>query len=272
MSALLFYEQIKPLDRVKHQNFYFDKNHDFNFAAKSNLIPILASEIPLLANQLPMVFIPAGKDEFALMAVTSLQKEMNLFISNGTWQGRYVPAFIRRYPFITVGKPTEPDQFVIAIDEQAQCLYADPKKTQLSKLAPLFEGEKLGSELQERIPFLQKFHQDNLNSFHFYRKLHELHLLTKSDLSITGADQKKYLLNGVYLIDEKKLKELSNEVVTTLFKYDHLSKIYLITASLQNFPTLSERLSSQSLVKKKIPVAKKTLASQKIPAKKSAKK
>ncbi len=271
MSALLFYQQIRPLDRVKHQSLYFDKSHNLDFAAKSNLIPILASEIPLLANQLPMVFIPAGKDEFALMVLTSVQKEMNSLIVNGAWQGRYIPAFIRRYPFITVGKPSEPDQFVIAIDEQASCLYADPKKTQRTQLTPLFEGEKLGSDLQERIPFLQKFHQDNLSSFQFYRKLHELNLLTKSDLSITGSDQKKYLLNGVYLIDEKKLRELSHDAITALFQDDLLSKIYLIIASLQNFPKLSEAAPHALPTAKRV-TTKKVTSVPKVPVKKSAKK
>ena len=218
------------------------KSYSHEFAGSSTFIPILITEIFEVSHELPLVFIPIAKEEYILVAITGLKKGLNSMIKNGVWQGKYVPAFIRRYPFITIGKPDDPKQFMLAIDAQADCLSSKVTKAAVEKYTPLFEAEQPGQKLREILPFLQSYHTDNLASVDFFRKLKDLGLLSKSDLSVQGDDQKKYQINNVFLIDEKKLNSLDSDVIYSLFKDNALAKIYFIQSSLRNFPALSKKL------------------------------
>ena len=219
--------------------------NNFEFAKSTNIIPLLVSELDEAIGEFPVVFIPSGKGEFILAAIADLRKDSNIFVKNGIWQGRYIPAFIRRYPFITVGKAEDAGQFMIAIDEAATCLKTDVKKLSDNQTAHLlFDGEKPGKMLNSLIPFLQQFHVDNLNTIAFCKKIAALGLITASSIKTKGKDGSEYQLQGVGLIDDAKLKKLSQEQIFDLFTTGALHQIYRLQYSLRNCGVLAERLAS----------------------------
>jgi hypothetical protein len=245
MNQLLFYQNIVGLDRVKHAQLNLVTPNNFDFAKSTNIIPILVSELDEVIGEFPVVFIPSGKGEFILAAIADLRKDNNLFVKNGVWQGRYIPAFIRRYPFITVGKSEDVGQFMIAIDESASCFKADVKKLATNQEAHLlFDGEKPGKMLNSLIPFLQQFHVDNLSTIAFCKKIAGLDLITASSIKTKGKDGSEYQLQGVGLIDEAKLKKLDQETIYDLFKTGALPQIYRQQFSLRNCGVLAEKLAS----------------------------
>lgn len=291
MNQLLFYQNIVALDRKKHQHLQLTTPISLDFAAGANFIPILLSELSEVAQELPVLFVPIGESEFALAAITGVQKESNLLIREGSWLGRYVPAFLRRYPFITLGNPGDTSQFTIAIDDQAQCLKGVSLKGLPAQKHPLFEKDKPGKKLEELIPFLQKFHLDNQQTYAFCKRLQDLNLLVKSDLGVQDKQGKKYQVNGGWLIDEAALKALDPKLIQEFFVSDWLQKIYQIQFSIKNFPLMIDRfaisdptpLTSQSKTLPKAVAApstskvgappvvqkKEKLASKAVPAKKA---
>jgi hypothetical protein len=244
MNQLLFYQNIVGLDRVKHAQLHLVTPNTFEFAQSTNVIPLLASELDEAISEFPVVFIPSGKGEFILAAIADLRKDNNLFVKNGVWQGRYIPAFVRRYPFITIGKSEDVGQFMIGIDEAASCFKTDVKKLAVNQEAHLlFDGEKPGKMLNSLIPFLQQFHVDNMSTIAFCKKVAELGLITASTIKTKGKDGSEYQLQGVGLIDEAKLKKLDQEIVYDLFKTGALHQIYRQQFSLRNCGVLAEKLA-----------------------------
>lgn len=256
MNQLLFYQNIVALDRKKHQDLCLTTPISLNFAEHTNFIPILLSELSEVSQELPVLFVPIGENEFALAAITGVQKESNLLIRKGAWLGRYVPAFLRRYPFITLGNPGDTSQFTIAIDERAKCLEGLSLEGLPSQKHPLFEKEKPSKKLQELIPFLQKFHLDNQQTYTFCKRLQDLNLLVKSDLGVQDKLGKKYQVNGGWLIDEAALKALDPKLVQEFFVGDWLQKIYQIQFSIKNFPLMIDRFADNAIQPSKPQVQK----------------
>lgn len=277
MNQLLFYQNIVALDRQKHHDWKLTTPINLDFAAQTNFIPIVLSEVSEVAQELPILFIPIGDQEFALSAITGVQKNTNLLIERGAWRGRYVPAFLRRYPFITVGKPEDKSQFTIAIDEQAQCLHGKGIAGLPNQHQKLFDGDKPSQKLQELIPFLQRYHTDNQQTYAFCKRLHELNLLTQSDLAVQDRFGNKYQVNGGYLIDEKALHNLTEKLVHEFFSATWLQKIYQIQFSLKNFPWMLERFGKPLATSPKAPTKQSAAqpnsnsAKSKLPAAKPAK-
>src|ERR1700761_1533796 len=96
----MFYKEPRPLDRAKDGKLRLSRPTHFRFAEGTNAIPLLVDEFPMAAAYYPIVFadgplpIPA--------AVVGLKNDQNLYIdANGRWiAGSYLPAYVRRYPFI----------------------------------------------------------------------------------------------------------------------------------------------------------------------------
>jgi hypothetical protein len=269
-NQLLFYQDIVALDRKKHQGLTLSTPIGLDFAASTNFIPVLLTELSEVAQELPVLFIPLANNEFALAAITGVQNGSNLLIQGGAWRGRYVPAFLRRYPFITLNNPEGQGQFTIAIDAAAPCLNSEASKSSGTEQHLIFEGDNLGKKLQELIPFLQKFHVDNQSTYAFCKRLHELNLLTESELAVMDKAGKKYQIQGAWFINEAALKALDQTVIQEFFANDWLQKIYQIHFSIKNFPIMLDRFatvgdSTKSAIAKK-PVATPALAPKTAPA------
>jgi len=244
-QQLLCYQNIVPLDRAKHQNLDITLPLDLGFADKTIFIPILLTELNEVIQEMPIFFIEAGPDSYALVAVSGLRKDENLFVEGVKWSGRYIPAFLRRYPFITISNPGDSKQFTIAIDEDAQCFQSSTSKGSDKTVFPLFEGEGAGSKLKELLPFFRQFHQENQETFTFAKHLKEHDLLMKTDLSVQSRDGAKYQVNGVWIIDESKLKLLDSDAIYSMFTEGLLAKIYQIIFSMKNLSFLAERVRNR---------------------------
>jgi hypothetical protein len=95
----LFYNRVVPLDTRAHGDLKLDRTEPYGFASGTNAVPISMVEFNQVAAHYPIVF--AGPEALPL-AVVGLRDGQNLFVDErGRWQaGRYVPAYVRTYPFI----------------------------------------------------------------------------------------------------------------------------------------------------------------------------
>ena len=93
------FKNLETLDAENHKNLRFAPANDFSFAAELSSAPLSASEVMEAARAFPIVFTTDGP--LLPMALMSVEEGKNVFINeNGEWQASYVPAHIRRYPFI----------------------------------------------------------------------------------------------------------------------------------------------------------------------------
>src|SRR5690348_1672136 len=97
----LFYERIVPLDSAAHRTLKVGPAaNPYAFAREANLIPALIEEFSAAAPFMPIAFLP-GAEKPAAVFVTGLKPGQNLFVkTDGQWAAGYLPAYLRRCPFI----------------------------------------------------------------------------------------------------------------------------------------------------------------------------
>jgi hypothetical protein len=200
----LFFRQVVPLSRVKHARFgLWDGNYDF--AATSHLIPLAASEVMHAAADYPIVFTAANPPR--PLAVVGALIGVNLQVDGmGGWRpGRYIPAAVRRYPFITIVNRDDPKILILGIDEAAK---------QLSASAPtkLFQHGEMTTFCRERLELCSRIGAAFEQTDAFAAALAELDLLMPLRNTAPDRIAGRSSMNGLRTTDPAHLASLSDEV------------------------------------------------------------
>ena len=236
MPELLFYRQIVALDKDKHRDLRVGEIRKYEFARQTNSIPLAVVEFFEAAREYPIVFAQANANELVPVALLGLRDKENLFIDrHGRWDARYLPAFVRRYPFVP--SETNTDQLLVCIDEFHAAVGAkDGQRLFASDGSPT-------PFLEKAITFLRDYHGEALRSREFVNRMRELDLFTevaaRAELRTGGAFQ----LGGLSVISESRYRELDKEVVDELFRKGWLALIDAHLLSLGNLGRLIDRLS-----------------------------
>ncbi len=214
----MFYASPRPLDRSLDAKKFVSRPTHFNFAANTNAIPLLIDEFPMAAAYYPIVFA-AGPMPIPA-AVVGLRNDNNAFLDKeGRWQaGAYLPAYVRRYPFILMDDP-EQKQFVLCIDEQSDML-ADKGEY------PLFEGDQPSAFTKSAMEFCAALRQQGDATDEFVKALKEYDLLMPNDAQIDVRDGTKLQLSGFLVIDPKKFDALPDNVYLQWRRKGWLGLVY----------------------------------------------
>lgn len=232
-SIAFFYQEPVIFDRENHKNLKI-KTGDASFAAKSPLVPLLISEFTSAAQEYPILFSKDAGGQWMALVVTALQDGHNTFVNaEGIWTSYYVPASIRRYPFILVNRGD--GQMSLAVDMKAPH-FGDEGQT-------LLDGNGEPTEfMQNLLPMLADFQNQVVSTTAFLSKLDEEGLLTQQNIEIKLADKGIAQVTGLWLVDEARLRELPDEKVTAWFRQGELAMIYAHLLSLRNLPILLGRV------------------------------
>ncbi len=107
-------------------------DRDHRFASRVVAVPLGIGEFPRAAGQYPIVFVDAGAP--MPLAVLGLHGRNLMVGPDGRWrEGHYVPAYIRRYPFILVETEAAGDRLP-AIDEACGWLLPDGARADATRL------------------------------------------------------------------------------------------------------------------------------------------
>ena len=237
MAELLFYNRPARLSRITHAKLRYTPLTNFEFARKVTSVPLMAAEFPLACRQYPIVFAQNPDGTLSAHAVLSLTEGLNSFLDDkGQWTATYVPAFIRRYPFVLAEIPGKPDDFDVAFDEASSCFH--PKKGE-----PLFDDHGAPSSLlQAQIDFLKNFHAEHQRTKRFLETLKAGDLLVPFNVDIVrGGDKAKFAVRNMLVVGEAKLGTLSSEKAGEYLKSGVLALIYAHLISLQSFLAVANR-------------------------------
>jgi hypothetical protein len=235
MSGTSFYDNVVPLNRDRHRNLRLRDDRRMSFAAGTHFVPLTAVELYDTARDYPIVF--AGGEDASPVAILGVRSGENLFVdANGRWaEGTYVPAFLRRYPFVLAGDG-QTSEYTVCLDES----YAGLSETEGTRL---FDEQGKESELvSEVVGLLKNFLTEAERTRRFVERLIELGLLTVQSMQIQDRNGRKYALQDFRTVDEKKLRELGNDVLGELHRSGYLGCIYAHLVSLGNVSRLALRL------------------------------
>jgi len=226
-TQLLFYKQATPVSREHHSTTSIDTNQDYSFASQVNSVPLTATEFPHAARDYVIVF--AGKD-------TGAEHNRNVFVSeDGHWEGRYIPAFVRRYPFV-FSSSADGSTFTLCIDQEFQGLNQDNRGEKLFDE----QGEKT-TYLERMLNFLRDYQVQYQRTLAFCEKLKELDLLEPMQAQISLPSGSQLSLTGFQVINRDRLKALDGDKLAELARNDALELAYLHLYSLNNFSVMVER-------------------------------
>ncbi len=113
----LFYNQLTALDKAVHEGFRFEPVKRPASLAQQNVVPLVAEEFASAGAIFPILF--SNGDRPVPMAVMGLNVGENCFVDAGTGTfsaQHYVPAYIRRYPWILARKPDGDGQLALCFD------------------------------------------------------------------------------------------------------------------------------------------------------------
>jgi hypothetical protein len=196
----------------------------------------MAAEFARAALEYAIVFGGPG-DVVMPAAVLGLRPDENLYVAKeGGWQAKYIPAFVRRYPFV-FSSPDEGRTFTLCIDE----VYPGINKS--GRGERLFGDEgKPTLYLNNVLKFLQQYQLEFQRTQGFCRKLRDLNLLEPMQARMNLGSGERMALQGFSVVDRARLKTLPANVLAELVLSDELESIYTHLVSMRNFATVRDRL------------------------------
>jgi hypothetical protein len=234
-TQLLIYETAVPVSSARHGRCSVEvKNCEFS--RNVNSVPVVAAEFPLAAAEYAIVFAGTA-DELMPAVILGVREKENLYLSDqGDWLAKYVPAFVRRYPFV-FSLDTTPATFTLCIDE------AFPGLNYLGRGRGLFTPEgKPTPYVESVLSFQREYVAQTERTKVFCKKLVDLNLLEPMQAQFTLGSGEKATLRGFMAVDRNKLKGLGGEALAELVKTDELELLYLHLHSMRNFVALKNRL------------------------------
>lgn len=240
MAALDFYKKPVLLDRNAHRNLRLvPPPSRFGFAKESVAVPVTPLEFPAVCHDYAIVFAVDAERPGMPMVLTGLRDDENLFVNdNGVWVSDYVPAFVRRYPFILNVNDTE-QTFLVLIDEE----FPGFSQTEGERLFE--EDGKEGPFLNHTLTFLREFHDSTRMSDEFMLRLKKLDLLIPHTIEIRDGDNVNGTLSGFSIVDEKRLLALDDKSMLELARSGDLGRIYAHLLSLGNVQKLIHRFEAR---------------------------
>jgi len=233
-TQLLFYASAVPVSPARHADCSVEVK-DYAFCRNVNSVPLMAVEFPMAAPEYPIVFATGG-DAATPVVILGVRGQENLYVSReGTWEAKYVPAFVRRYPFV-FSPQDDGKKFVLCVDEAFAGFNREGRGQRL------FTDEKKPSPYVDNVlKFLQEYRTQFMRTQSFCKKLKELDLLEpmRAQISVGGN---QLSLSGFSAVDRKKLKALSGDQLAQLAKTDELELLYLHLQSMRNFTGVKDRL------------------------------
>jgi hypothetical protein len=233
---VLFYIAPEPLNREQHAKLALvHKERPYSFAVAGTAVPLAVTEFAPAALNYPVIF--AGDDRVPL-AVMGLNNGENLFVkADGAFEiGAYIPAYIRRYPFVLANDETQ-DRLIVCIDRGSDLL-AEGGQT------PLFDAQGEPTEYtQNCIKFCDDFEIERRRTDSFVQLLKDNDLFELKKAVFTPQDAngqagEPQIVAEYFGVSEEKLNALSAEKTKELQASGALAQIYAHLVSLSGWDRL----------------------------------
>lgn len=184
--------------------------------ATTQLIPLNITEFKLACTYMPIIFSPIGKP--MPIALTSFTTGNNSFVTEGQWQtNSYIPAAIRRYPFVLGDANTE----------GKRPLYIDSTAIKNDHENPLFDTDgNSGKIIKQALQFCKDYDDHLTITENTVDLIDSLDLFKETQLVIKNKDGTESKTRIFKIIDTVKYQNLSDNDIVTLQKHHALWVIH----------------------------------------------
>lgn len=238
MSDQVYYEKPVLLDRARHKRLRVRTSTSFAFARRANSVYLAGVEFNEAMKEYAIVFTRAGTGRIVPVAMLGLRTRENLFVDDeGRWTAHYVPAFVRRYPFVLAQLAGE--QLGVCIDEAYPGFNTEEGQA-------LFDEQGANTPfLANAVQFLENFQREFARTEAFCQRLEQFGLFKEMNAQAHLKDGRSFTVSNLMVVDEPKLMTLPDAVALSLFRSGEMHLVSMHLASLSNMQRLTERIAQR---------------------------
>lgn len=207
--------------------------HPYHFASQQMLVPVMASEMAQISREYAVVFsdVPATLP----LALLGARRGENAYVRpSGHWAARYVPAHIRRYPFVLAAHaPTEGSNG--SAERRMVMVDADAPQLVFEGGLALFESDGAPSALLKRVQeMLVMLERDSDRTLALMDQIEAAGLLVERVVELPQRQGQTLGLRGLRVIDAERLGALDPAALDALQQSGALHLVYAQLLSMSN--------------------------------------
>ena len=245
----LFYNSIEPLNVTQHGKMKVRTVLRMSQIGKTHAIPLTVDEFTLVQRHYPIVF--SVGDNPIPIALMGLNEGVNVFLDQ---DGRplentiYIPAYVRRYPFLLARLRPDSDELSLCFDPSADAV------GDFDEGEALFDGDQPTDATKAILQFCEQFEAAGQRTGAFMDELVKSELLMDGEVAIQpeGAEQ-PFIYRGFRMVDEEKLRNLRGDELRKMNQNGILPLIYAHLFSLTEMRQVFGRQMQQGKAPAQVP-------------------
>ncbi len=234
------YKTVEPLNRTKHRNYGVkDIAAPYSFLKEWHFVPALAGEFSVACGSYPIIFLG---DKRMPVLVMGLRQGTNVFVTeDGHFDSdHYIPAYVRRYPFVSASNPQEQPS-TVCVDVDA------PFLVKSNPDMPFFDEAGEPTEyINKAVEFVSAFETDAMVTEGFVERLIALDLFEQKSVRVADPNNPENTVTVAeyWGVSEEKYTNLPAEKVAEMHKNGDLFAISAHLMSLQRWERIMRRVSN----------------------------
>lgn len=240
-SLPLFYNGIEPLNLDQHGKMKVRRLNSVPQFGSTHAVPLTVDEFTLVQRHFPIVFSVGGAP--VPIALMGLNEGVNVFLDeNGRSNDPniYIPAYLRRYPFLLAKLRPESDELSLCYDPTSGAV------GEFDDGEPLFDGDQPSAATKAILEFCEQFEAAGLRTNAFVEDLVKSDLLMDGEVAIQpeGFEQ-PFVYRGFRMVDEEKIRNLRGDELRKMNQNGMLPLIFAHLFSLSQMRDVFARQMQQ---------------------------
>jgi len=225
------------LNNVDHRDVRVRVEHGAQYGDAINQVRVFATEYEEVQREYPIVIRKDDEGRFQAFALLGLDRDENLFLGEAGWEGRYVPALLRRGPF-SIGVPAQgPDGEPLG----EPMIHIDLEHPRISRSEgqPVFLPQGGNSPYLDHVAGVLRaiFAGIEIDKT-IFGALDQYGLIDPIEIELKLSETRQYNVPDCYTVSLQRLMQLDGAALEVLNRADYLRAAIWIASSLNNVSRL----------------------------------
>jgi hypothetical protein len=245
----IFYNGVEPINLDQHGKMKVRGMTSIPQMGSAHAVPVTVDEFSLVQRFYPIVFSVGGTP--VPIALMGLNEGVNVFLDQdgrAVDQNVYIPAYLRRYPFLLARLRPDSDELSLCFDPTSGAI------GEFEDGDPLFDGDQPSDATKAILEFCEQFEAAGLRTNAFIEELVKTDLLMDGEVAIQpeGFEQ-PYIYRGFRMVDEEKLRNLRGDELRKMNQHGMLPLLFAHHVSLAQMREVFARQMQQGKAPAQVP-------------------
>jgi len=223
------------LNNVDHKDLKIIVDRNASLGDSVGGAVVFPGEFLELHKEYPICFQKSKETgEFQVIALFGFSQDENLYLSDGKWNARYIPAIIRREPFL-IGFNERDNSPMIHVDMDSPRISRDN-----DGVSVFLDSGGNAPLLQEVNQALKIVHEGFSEAKQMFAVFDSLELIEQFSLEIDFDDGSQFQSNSYYTLNQERISSLDDESAGNFLRSGYLQCAYMIIESMSNFQHLAD--------------------------------